>query len=81
MNDEHPNRSLTAARRNDLSDYSVPILLKVCRRHTRFVVQEVLLYFVYKLIGRWWKAHRSLLSEAGFKLPQAAGIKSAGGER
>ena len=44
-------------------------------------VQEALHYFVYKLIGRWWQAHRSLLSEAGFKLPQAAGIKSAGGER
>ena len=34
-----------------------------------------------KLIERWWLTHRSLLSEAGFKPPQAAGVKSIGSER
>ena len=33
------------------------------------------------LCGRWGRAPRSRLAGAGFKPPQAAGVKSLGGER
>ena len=54
---------------------------RVCAVGTQFGSKVVATVFVDKLIGRWWKAHRNLLSEADFKPPQAACIKSAGSER
>ena len=53
----------------------------VCRRHTDWLHNEYATVLWLSLGEDGGMAHRSLLSETGFKPLQAASIKSTGSER